>query len=229
MIVAGAALGAASSAAAASCKLSAWVKLPSAEDLAKVYPPDALHQGVEGQATLRCTTQPDGRLADCAVAAETPSGQGFGEAALKLAPRFRAEPPCPGAEETKPGGREVAIRFAVASYLPPRRKAVFKHDAGKYAALDPAGPFWPDRALRAGEAGSATIQCVALASGKLADCDLVQENPKGFGFGQAALRMAQRGWMTAAPLPPGSSRAENAWTFEVTFPARSLKDVGEGP
>lgn len=213
---------------AASCKLSAWVKLPSAQDLTSVYPAKALHDGVEGQATLRCTTEADGRLADCSVGAESPPGYGFGAAALKLADKFRAEPPCPGAGETKPGGREVPIRFAVAAYLPPHREAVFKHDSGKYAALDPAGPFWPDMALRAGEAGSATVQCVALASGKLTDCEVVQESPRGFGFGQAALRMAQRGWMTAAPLPPDAPKGENAWTFDVTFPAKSLKDRAPG-
>jgi protein TonB len=213
---------------AASCGPAAWVKLPSPEDLDKVYPPKALAAGVEGSATLRCALRPDGSLAGCAVAAESPANYQFGAAALKLAGRFRTEPPCPGGPETLPGGREVAIRFVVTKYLPPHRDVVFQPATGRYAALAPAGPFWPDAALKAAEAGEVTLQCFANPeAAKLTDCEVVGENPKGFGFGQAALRMAARGWMTAAPLGPDGPRGENAWTVEVKFPARSQKDLGD--
>jgi TonB family protein len=212
-------------AAQAECGAAPWVKLPMPEDLDKVYPQKALRLGVEGSATLRCTSRPDGTLADCAVAGESPAGYDFGAAALKLAGKFRSEAPCADGPDTRPGGREVPIRFAVARYLPPHRDVIFQAAAGQYANLAPAGPFWPDAALKAGAAGEVTLQCFANSgAAKLTDCEIVGENPTGLGFGQAALRMAQRGWMTAAPLRPDGPRGDNAWTVEVKFPAKTLQD-----
>jgi TonB family protein len=216
---------AAGAAHAQGCRAAPWVQLPSAEDLDKVYPPKALHLGIEGTATLRCTTRLDGTLADCAVAGETPGGYEFGAAALKLAPRFRTERPCADGPDTRPGGREVPIRFAIARFLPPHREVAFQPSTGQYAGLAPAGPFWPEAALKAGAAGEVTLQCFANSNAaKLTDCEVVGENPRGLGFGQAALRMAQRGWMTAAPLGPDGPRGDNAWTVEVKFPPKTLRD-----
>lgn len=216
---------AAGAAQAAGCTAAPWVKLPSPEDLDKVYPAKALRLGVEGAATLRCTTRADGVLVDCKVASESPAGYEFGEAALKLAGKFRTERPCADGPDVQPGGREVPIRFAVARYLPPHRDVVFQPATGQYANLAPAGPFWPDAALKAGAAGDVTLQCFANpGAAKLTECEIVGENPKGLGFGQAALRMAQRGWMTAAPLGPDGPRGDNAWTVEVKFPPKTLKD-----
>src|SRR5690348_8033614 len=56
---------------------------PNAQALA-YYPPAALSAGAQGVAEVVCA----GRLrrpGDCRIAAEAPIGQGFGEAALRLA------------------------------------------------------------------------------------------------------------------------------------------------
>jgi periplasmic protein TonB len=48
------------------------------------YPAEALASGVEGAVELDCEVSVEGRLA-CAIVSETPTGWGFGEAALALA------------------------------------------------------------------------------------------------------------------------------------------------
>lgn len=58
---------------------------PSATDLSSVYPRTAARKRLAGEALVRCTVSDDRRLSDCRVVNETPSGQGFGEAALRLA------------------------------------------------------------------------------------------------------------------------------------------------
>ena len=48
----------------------------------------ALTEPKTGCVVLFCTVQEDGRLKDCIVEEETPAGQGFGEAGLKLSQKF---------------------------------------------------------------------------------------------------------------------------------------------
>lgn len=66
-----------------------WTEQPSGDDIARVYPPYARRRSVGGQAEIRCLIALDGRMKDCAVLTEAPDGEGFGAAALKLAPFFR--------------------------------------------------------------------------------------------------------------------------------------------
>ncbi len=69
-----------------------WLRRPSGNDLARVYPPRAAEEGIGGRATLICGVDGDGRLEACKIESESPVGYGFGEAILKLAPLFRMGP-----------------------------------------------------------------------------------------------------------------------------------------
>jgi protein TonB len=64
-----------------------WTQKPTGEDIARVYPPEH----IDGRAVIRCKLDDQGLLADCVVIAEEPAGHGFGEAALKLSGKFRAQ------------------------------------------------------------------------------------------------------------------------------------------
>jgi len=66
-----------------------WLLRPDANDAARVYPNAAFLRGVGGQAVMACKLTADGSMADCRLLSEQPAGQGFGEAALKLAPHFK--------------------------------------------------------------------------------------------------------------------------------------------
>jgi protein TonB len=45
---------------------------------------------------------------------------------------------------------------------------------------------YPDRAITAGVAGSASLNCLVLPSGAVTDCNVTRETPGGYGFGRAA-------------------------------------------
>ena len=49
--------------------------------------------------------------------------------------------------------------------------------------------YYPARAMNDEQQGVATIDCIVQADGRLADCVIVSESPKGYGFGAATVRM----------------------------------------
>lgn len=59
-----------------------WIERPRNPE--RFYPRQAFMQGVAGEVVLDCDVDTDGQLA-CAVVSETPPGQGFGDAALRIA------------------------------------------------------------------------------------------------------------------------------------------------
>jgi protein TonB len=59
-----------------------WVERPRNPE--RFYPRQAFMQGIAGEVVLQCEVDIDGRMS-CVVASETPEGQGFGEAALRIA------------------------------------------------------------------------------------------------------------------------------------------------
>lgn len=59
-----------------------WIERPRNPE--RYYPREAFMRGVAGEVVLDCDVDVFGRLS-CAVASETPAGQGFGDAALRIA------------------------------------------------------------------------------------------------------------------------------------------------
>ena len=45
---------------------------------------------------------------------------------------------------------------------------------------------YPERAIAAGMAGSASLNCLVLPTGAVTDCNVLSETPGGYGFGRAA-------------------------------------------
>lgn len=45
---------------------------------------------------------------------------------------------------------------------------------------------YPERAIAAGVAGSASLNCLVLSTGAVTDCNVARETPGGYGFGRAA-------------------------------------------
>ena len=69
--------------------LPAWSKGPSQAEMMAAYPPGALKANLAGSATVECTVDAAGLLADCVVVNEAPGGSGFGAAAMSLSPKFQ--------------------------------------------------------------------------------------------------------------------------------------------
>ncbi|MBL8542232.1 MAG: TonB family protein [Hyphomonadaceae bacterium] len=82
---------------------------PSASDYSRYYPRRARYNNIDGRVTLACIVQRNLRL-DCSVAEENPPGQGFGEAALRIARRFRAQSQFPDGRSTV--GAQVSMPMA---------------------------------------------------------------------------------------------------------------------
>ena len=91
-----------------------WLERPTGEDMSAYYPRHAARNGIAGKVIIRCQVMADGRLQACVIKEETPPGEKFGEAALKLSRKFRMIPPSD--PNALPGEVTVPMQFQV----PPR-------------------------------------------------------------------------------------------------------------
>lgn len=69
-----------------------WIRKPTSDDLQAFYPRDMEISGIAGTVVVRCILSYTGVFRDCAVATETPTDAGFGEAAMKFISRTRMRP-----------------------------------------------------------------------------------------------------------------------------------------
>lgn len=67
-----------------------WLRLPTPEDVIRVYPDKARSERIEDRALveMRCVIAADGRLEGCAIFNDSLPGYGFAQAALELSDRF---------------------------------------------------------------------------------------------------------------------------------------------
>jgi TonB family protein len=87
---------AAAAADAAPLPEARWKRIPSVYERALAYPEHAAARGISGEATLKCRINDLGMPVSCSVYAETPAGEGFGKALMKLRSKMSFHPPAPG-------------------------------------------------------------------------------------------------------------------------------------
>ena len=88
-----------------------WRTQPSADELAAAYPDEALPSGLNGKVTITCRVRITGKLSDCKVLKEEPSGHGFARAALILAQNFDLSPMTVDGKPTDTGVITIPVSF----------------------------------------------------------------------------------------------------------------------
>lgn len=87
-----------------------WVRFPSGEEMAKVYPRALRGMGV---ARLRCGVRGDGRLGACHILEESPPDAGLADAVLKLVPLFKLKATTRDGRPVAGGVVDVPVRFVL--------------------------------------------------------------------------------------------------------------------
>jgi protein TonB len=187
---------AAASGAASSDVTPVWTYRPLETLDIQDYPAAADRQHLAGHATIRCRVT-ERLLTACEVKDESPSGLGFGAAAIRLARAYEMMPR--EADGTPVNGRMVDVRI---EFTPPNWARIVDEPPARDGAARPQGlvrwisgefvsPTYPYQTRSKGVAGEAVLHCRVKADGSLHDCAVASEAPEGLGFGKAAINAAR--------------------------------------
>lgn len=188
---------AASPAAAAPIIQPVWSKRPDGTIASRHYPKALAEAGGGARAVVECVVGTDGALGSCQVVEDSRPGLGAGEAALKLMYHFRLSPRDAAGQPV--AGRPIRIPMIL------RAPTVHARAEGGWEILqDPYAweSDYPDKALAAGIAGEATVECKGHKRARKIICTVVAETPTGHGFGAAALALQKR--ILVRPLAGGA-------------------------
>lgn len=159
------------------------------------YPGAAKTAGVEGQAVIRCRRDEHLALTGCTLVSEQPAGQGFGAAALAMAAKSPPNPKLILKDAAAEPSADLTVQFAprppyIAPDLTRMAHIVKAASIVSQPSVAQIQAEYPPRALDNQIQGAAVIECAVTLDGKLADCHVYDEQPNGYGFGQAALDLA---------------------------------------
>jgi hypothetical protein len=185
-----------------------WLKRPTPEMLSTVWPKAAWAKAEGGSATIACKISTVGTLFDCTVVTEEPAGEGFGPAAIALTPQLLFTP-------AKRNGEPVVSEARIPFQFKWRGFGTEPPSTAGARALIPAAMAWeqaptyaevaaayPAKAKVARLGGYVALECGFTAAGVPQRCHAMREEPKGYGFADAAKALSKR--FKAFPTPPGS-------------------------
>ncbi|HEY3800371.1 MAG TPA: TonB family protein [Caulobacteraceae bacterium] len=169
---------------------------PKPEDpVLAYYPAKARAAGVEGKAVISCTRTQHLRLDACSLVSEDPAGQGFGQAALDMAAQSPDNPKISDPKAVQTAQLSIAFTLKPPAITPDVTQeahlripplVITRPSDRQIQAAYPARAF--DQEIE----GEALIDCGVTLEGQLERCQLYAEGPAGYGFGQAALDLADQ-------------------------------------
>ncbi len=167
-----------------------WTTAPTYAEVAAAYPEKAREKQVGGRATLSCSFKAEGRIGSCDTVAEEPKGHGFAIAGRALAKSFVGPSTLADGRSTVGMETQVPFTFAVEMLLPDKR-VMGKPQWRAMPSGDEFAKAYPAAAAKAGvRAARVVMLCEVGVEGRLTGCSVETEDPKGFGFDQAALGLA---------------------------------------
>lgn len=198
-----------------------WIRAPTFAELAAAAPLRARGGDTPGHVVLGCGFHADGTLSSCRVATEAPLGQGYGDAALRLAGHFQMRnAPLPPHFSLMTATVMVPITFpaGVTTGSPP----VIGHPRWIAAPTgEQAFAAYPAAALAAGTSGRGVAACTVDEHGALTHCAVEAETPPGQGFGAAVVSLTPRFQMTLwteEGLPTAGAQVRIPITFHPPEP-----------
>jgi protein TonB len=87
-----------------------WTQRPTTRRISDLYPRSALNDGVGGRVVMECRVLGDLSVS-CSVVSETPSGVGFGRAALSASSSYRARPTLSDGSSAVGSTTRIAVNF----------------------------------------------------------------------------------------------------------------------
>lgn len=165
----------------AAARAHAWARTPDQSDPQSLFPAKALADGENGSARILCQVGGDGQLVNCAVREEYPRNYGFGAEGLMLAGQYRMKR-ADGAGASNPS-ETAEIAFSWSTGLQNVARPVWVERPSR-SELDELAPA---KAKLAGLTGSANLVCAVDLELRPADCQVLDETPEGYGYGEAAI------------------------------------------
>jgi TonB family protein len=204
-----------------------WLRKPSAEQIAGVFPVKATRARKDGMAAIRCAVTIEGFLDRCQVVAEQPEGYDFGSAALLLSKQFAMTPKIRGGKAVE-GEVTIPINWrGLAGGGAPMELAPGR------VMTDPLWGRTPTRAAvdaafpaRAGDvpSGQVSLRCNLSKTGEATSCQVISENPPSRGFGAAAKSLASQFAVAFRP-----EEADQLRNLEVDIPFRFRNPLTADP
>ncbi len=230
----------------------ATITIPSDDsaigDFASVWPKAAYEARIKGDVVLSCEVDRHGLAERCDVASETPTGKGFGQAALQLRPTLKLTP-----AHDASGPIDSWMRIAVEFNPPDPQLTIIGAGGGGNTECGTAGKPCPDLMIRGnplnrrnitmvdnpvwasaptfdelahaypphggGAEGYAVAHCELLRSGALSNCQATKETPENRGFGMAATTLAQHKFRVD-PETAAARPRDDLWVdVPIRFPA----------
>jgi TonB family protein len=164
-----------------------WEKAPDRSDWARAYPAEAAQSGISGDVKMRCSASAAGLLQNCAIISETPTGQGFGAAALSLASGMELKPTTDNGKPVAGMSFIVPVKFEAGVLK--GQAIITQPDWVRVPTGDELYNYWPAGATADG--GKTVVHCSVTNRGLMQDCTLTRESPEGHGYGASALAVTE--------------------------------------